>query len=77
VIQPDCFPFLLCLQLVQNTASEAACELLGMTQAALGAALTRKRIITPSEVITKVWLAVRPYLMPLGWSVMRCLMLLH
>ncbi|GFH05913.1 Myosin motor domain-containing protein, partial [Haematococcus lacustris] len=39
--------------LVEDTASQAVCGLLGVSHASLSAALTQRRIVTPSEVVTK------------------------
>ena len=46
------------LQLAHNPALEACSDLLGVGGTALSLALTRKRIATPSETITKVSSAV-------------------
>ncbi|KAL6757024.1 P-loop containing nucleoside triphosphate hydrolase protein [Haematococcus lacustris] len=40
--------------LVEDTASQAVCGLLGVSHASLSAALTQRRIVTPSEVVTKL-----------------------
>jgi myosin heavy subunit len=41
-------------QVVRDEAVENACAMLGLEPDALVKALTHKRIVTPSEVITKV-----------------------